>query len=119
MQSDAIDPEKLQEVLTDDSMIDVCDLKRAAEMVALLEAQLKDMNSNLDSISEYALKMECKVNKLIFLFKYLHFAVMLCRYRQKALLYNERVEELNAATQERDDLKRHHDGLRKKRLVEL
>ncbi|KAH0457445.1 hypothetical protein IEQ34_012760 [Dendrobium chrysotoxum] len=92
MQSDAIDPDKLQEVLTDGSMSDVCDLKRAAEMVALLEAQLKDMNSNLDSISEY---------------------------RQKALLYNERVEELNAATQERDDLKRHYDGLRKKRLDEF
>jgi len=30
-------------------------------------------------------------------------------------VYNERVEELNAATQERDDLKKHYDGLRKKR----
>jgi len=28
-------------------------MKRAMEMVALLEAQLKDMNPNLDSISEY------------------------------------------------------------------
>lgn len=32
-------------------------------------------------------------------------------------MYNERVEELNAATQERDDLKKHYDGLRKKRQV--
>lgn len=30
-------------------------------------------------------------------------------------MYNERVEELNVATQERDDLKKHYDGLRKKR----
>lgn len=41
---------------------------------------------------------------------------MLCRFRKKSLLYNERVEELNAATQERDDLKKQYDGLRKKRL---
>lgn len=37
------------------------------------------------------------------------------RYQRKALMYNERVEELNAATQERDDLKKQYDGLRKKR----
>lgn len=54
MQSDDIDPDKLQAILTDKSFSDSCDLKRATEMVALLEAQLKDMNPNLDSISEYA-----------------------------------------------------------------
>lgn len=61
-------------------------------MVALLEAQLKEMNPNLDSISEY---------------------------RKKASLYTERVEELNTVTQERDDLKKHYDELRKKRLDEF
>lgn len=53
----------------------------------------------------------------LLLFKYLDVAVVLYRYRKKVLLYNERVEELNTATQERDDLKKHYDGLRKKRLV--
>lgn len=48
-----MDPEKLQTVLTDATLAETCDLKRALEMVALLEAQLKDMNPNLDSISEY------------------------------------------------------------------
>ncbi|XP_008796541.2 structural maintenance of chromosomes protein 4 [Phoenix dactylifera] len=92
IQKDAIDPEKLQATISDESLNDACDMKRAMEIVALLEAQLKDMNPNLDSVSEY---------------------------RKKALLYNERVEELNAATQERDDLKRQYDGLRKKRLDEF
>lgn len=54
MQSDAIDPDKLQATLTDVSSSEVLDLKRTTEMVALLEAQLKDMSPNLDSISEYA-----------------------------------------------------------------
>lgn len=54
MQRDDVDPDKLQVALTDGSLSDVFDLKRATEMVALLEAQLKDMNPNLDSISEYA-----------------------------------------------------------------
>ncbi|KAG0475511.1 hypothetical protein HPP92_015197 [Vanilla planifolia] len=92
IQRDAVDPDKLQATLTDISMNDVNDLKRAVEMVALLEAQLKEMNPNLDSIAEY---------------------------RMKALLYNERVQELNSATQERDDLKRQYDELRKKRLDEF
>ncbi|KAG1358997.1 structural maintenance of chromosomes protein 4 [Cocos nucifera] len=90
IQKDAIDPEKLQATLSDESLNDACDLKRAIETVALLEAQLKDMNPNLDSIAEY---------------------------RKKALLYDERVKELNTATQERDDLKKQYDGLRKKRQV--
>lgn len=47
-----MDPEKLQETLADQSLTDACDLKRALEMVALLEAQLKELNPNLDSIGE-------------------------------------------------------------------
>jgi len=57
-----VDPEKLQATLTDETLNEACDLKRALEMVALLEAQLKEMNPNLDSIREndflcYSLKM--------------------------------------------------------------
>ena len=48
-----MDPEKLQATLTDETLNEACDLKRALEMVALLEAQLKEMNPNLYSISEY------------------------------------------------------------------
>lgn len=48
-----MDPEKVQATLTDEHLNAACDLKRAFEMVALLEAQLKEMNPNLDSISEY------------------------------------------------------------------
>lgn len=48
-----MDPEKLQVTLTDVSLNEACDLKSALEMVALLEAQLKEMNPNLDAISEY------------------------------------------------------------------
>ena len=50
---DLVDPEKLQATLTDEALNEACDLNRALEMVALLEAQLKEMNPNLDSISEY------------------------------------------------------------------
>lgn len=92
IQKDGIDPEKLQATLNNDTISDNCDLKRALEMVALLEAQLKDMNPNLDSIAEF---------------------------RRKASVYNERVEELNTVTQERDDLKKQYDELRKKRLDEF
>lgn len=49
-----MDQEKLQATLNDGALGETCDIKRALEMVALLEAQLKDMNPNLDSISEYA-----------------------------------------------------------------
>lgn len=49
-----VDPEKIQRVLSDATFVEICDLSRALEMVALLEAQLKDMNPNLDSIAEYA-----------------------------------------------------------------
>lgn len=48
-----MDPEKLQATLADETLAEACDLKRGLEMVALLEAQMKDMNPNLDSISEY------------------------------------------------------------------
>lgn len=89
LQKDAIDPEKLKETLSDEHLNEMCDLKKAMEMVALLEAQIKDSSPNLDSIAEY---------------------------RTKARLYGERVDELNATTQERDDLKKLYDGLRKRRL---
>ncbi|TVU20023.1 hypothetical protein EJB05_36210 [Eragrostis curvula] len=79
IQKDAIDPEKLKVTLGDEQLHDTCDMKSAMEMVALLEAQLKDLSPNLDSIAEY---------------------------RTKARLYGERVDELNATTQERDDLKK-------------
>lgn len=51
IQKDFVYPEKLQTTLRDGTL---GDLKRALEMVAILEAQLKEMNPNLDSISEYA-----------------------------------------------------------------
>nr|CAB3461071.1 unnamed protein product [Digitaria exilis] len=84
IQKDAINPEKLKVTLGDEELNDTCGMKRAMEMVALLEAQLKDLSPNLDSIAEY---------------------------RTKARLYSERVDELNATTQERDDLKKLYDGL--------
>lgn len=49
---DLVDPEKLQATLTNKSLTEACDLRRALEMVTLLEAQLKEMSPNLDSISE-------------------------------------------------------------------
>ncbi|PIA44078.1 hypothetical protein AQUCO_01700001v1 [Aquilegia coerulea] len=92
IQKDAVDLEKLQATLGDETLKEPCNLKKALEMTALLEAQLKEMNPNLDSISEY---------------------------RKKASLYSERVEDLNKVTQERDDLKKYCDELRKKRLDEF
>ncbi|KAL0377550.1 UNVERIFIED_CONTAM: Structural maintenance of chromosomes protein 4 [Sesamum radiatum] len=89
---DLVDPEKLQTVLTDVTLGETCDLKRALEMVALLEAQVKEMNPNLDSISEY---------------------------RKKVSLYNERVADLNLITQQRDDVKKQYDEWRKRRLDEF
>lgn len=53
IQKDLVDPEKLQATLTDGTLSETCDLKRGLEMVALLEAQMKEMNPNLDSIAEY------------------------------------------------------------------
>ncbi|AET03555.2 putative structural maintenance of chromosomes protein [Medicago truncatula] len=92
IQVDLVDNEKLHATLTEEHLNAACDLKKACETVALLEAQLKEMNPNLDSIAEY---------------------------RKKVALYNERVEELNAVTQERDDIKKQHDELRKRRLDEF
>ncbi|XP_050230280.1 structural maintenance of chromosomes protein 4-like [Mercurialis annua] len=92
IQKDLVDSEKLQATLADDALAKACDLKRAVETVALLEAQLKEMNPNLDSISEYRVKVSS---------------------------YNARVEELNMVTQQRDDLKKQHDEWRKKRLDEF
>ncbi|KAL3567974.1 hypothetical protein D5086_030625 [Populus alba] len=91
-QKELEDPQKLQATLADETLAEACDLKRALERVLLLEAQLKDMNPNLDSISEY---------------------------RRKVSSYNERVEELNLVTQQRDDIKRQYDEWRKKRLDEF
>ncbi|TXG57552.1 hypothetical protein EZV62_015381 [Acer yangbiense] len=82
IQKDLVDPEKLEATLTDVTLTESCDLKRALEMVALLEAQLKEMNPNLDSISDY---------------------------RKKVALYNERVEDLTTVTQQRDDIKKQLD----------
>lgn len=48
-----MDPEKLQATLSDRSLTEDCDLRKALEMVASIEGQLKEMNPNLDSISEY------------------------------------------------------------------
>lgn len=53
IQKDLVDREKLQATLTDEVLGETGDLNRALEMVALLEAQLKEMHPNLDSISEY------------------------------------------------------------------
>ncbi|XP_065856626.1 structural maintenance of chromosomes protein 4 [Euphorbia lathyris] len=92
IQKDLVDPEKLQMTLADETLAEACDLRRALEMVTLIEAQLKEMNPNLDSIAEY---------------------------RKKVSLYNERVDELNMVTQQRDDIKRQHDEWRKKRLDEF
>ncbi|CAB4275028.1 unnamed protein product [Prunus armeniaca] len=92
IQKDLVDSEKLQATLADEVLNNPCDLKRALEMVALLEAQLKEMNPNLDSIAEY---------------------------RRKVSSYNERVEDLNMVTQQRDDIKRQYDEWRKKRLDEF
>ncbi|KAL5741248.1 hypothetical protein ACOSP7_027980 [Xanthoceras sorbifolium] len=92
IQKDLVDPEKLQATLTDVTLTESCDLKRALEMVVLLEAQLKEMNPNLDSISDY---------------------------RKKVELYNERVEDLTTVTQHRDDIKKRHDEMRKRRLDEF
>lgn len=52
IQKDLVDPEKLQVTLGDESLAKGSDLKKALELVALLEAQMKEMNPNLDSITE-------------------------------------------------------------------
>ncbi|XP_031093373.1 structural maintenance of chromosomes protein 4 [Ipomoea triloba] len=92
IQLDLVDHEKVQAALTDETLSGSCDLKRGLEMVSLLEAQLREMNPNLDSISEY---------------------------RKKVSLYNGRVEELNSVTKDRDDIKKQYDEWRKRRLDEF
>ncbi|XP_047311246.1 structural maintenance of chromosomes protein 4 [Impatiens glandulifera] len=92
IKKDLVDPEKLKATLSDNALSEACDLRRALETVALIEAQLKEMNPNLDSIAEY---------------------------RGKVSAYNERVENLNSITQERDDTKKQYDEWRKKRLDEF
>ncbi|KAG5540030.1 hypothetical protein RHGRI_020310 [Rhododendron griersonianum] len=90
IQNYLVDQEKLQAMLTEHTLAESCDLKRALEIVALLEAQFEEMNPYLESISEY---------------------------RRKVSLYNGRVEDLNSVTQQRDDMKKQYDDLRKKRQV--
>ncbi|XP_073040972.1 structural maintenance of chromosomes protein 4 [Primulina eburnea] len=92
IQKDMVEAEKVQATLNDVTLGETCDLKRSIEMVALIEAQLKDMNPNLDSIAEY---------------------------RKKVSSYNQRVEELNLVTQQRDDIKKQYDDWRKRRLDEF
>ncbi|CAH1413118.1 unnamed protein product [Lactuca virosa] len=93
IKKDLVDPEKLQSTLGEnESFAKASDLKKSLEMVALLEAQMKEMNPNLDSIAEY---------------------------RNKVSVYNERVEELNLVTNERDETKKQYDEWRKKRLDEF
>ncbi|MCO5547330.1 hypothetical protein L7F22_000778 [Adiantum nelumboides] len=82
----------LQNALAIERLDEGNELLIVKEKVALLEAQLRELKPNLDSIAEY---------------------------RQKAVVYNERVNELNGVTQERDDLKKTYDDLRKKRLDEF
>lgn len=60
-----MDPEKLQATLTDEALSKTSELQKALETLALLEAQLKEMNPNLDSISEYSPSLILKIKKLI------------------------------------------------------
>ncbi|GJR54655.1 hypothetical protein Tco_1405176 [Tanacetum coccineum] len=83
----SMDLEKLQATLGDESLAKSSDLKKALEMVVLLEAQMKEMNPNLDSISDY---------------------------QKKVSVYNEQVEELNVVTNERNETKKQYDEWRKK-----
>lgn len=80
MQKDGIDPEKLEATLNSDTLKETCDLKRALEMVTLLEAQLKDMNPNLDSISEYVYFFTCYFRRCLimkFFLMYFRQAILL------------------------------------------
>lgn len=126
IQKDAIDHEKVQATLMDGTLTETCDLKRALEILALLEAQVKEMNPNLDSISEYAfsflyafliVKYSCWWSLQFVQIAQTNGLYYYYRYRRKASLYTERVEELNTVTQQRDDLKKQYDELRKRRQV--
>ena len=77
IQKDLVDAGKLQATLADETLTEASDLKRGLEMVALLEAQLKEMNPNLDSISEYEFCfffffLVLNVPKVIFSFMNVH-----------------------------------------------
>lgn len=117
---DEVDPEKLQATLMDQTLSDACDLRKALEMVALLDAQLKEMSPNLDSITEYR-------SLFPWIYWSIHIvSVLWCcsysicyRYRKKVELYNERVEDLNMVTQQRDDIKKQYDDWRKRRHAYL
>ncbi|KAI8546741.1 hypothetical protein RHMOL_Rhmol07G0143200 [Rhododendron molle] len=52
IQNYLMDQEKLQAMLTEHTLAESCDLERALEIVALLEAQFEEMNPYLESISE-------------------------------------------------------------------
>lgn len=111
-----MEEEKLQATLTDETLGQNCDLNRALEMVALLEAQLKEMNPNLDSISEYYSLSIYEIGtpkcfSSISILSYVEYV----RYRCKASLYNQRVEDLNQVTQERDEIRKQYDEWRKRR----
>ncbi|XP_024540797.1 structural maintenance of chromosomes protein 4-like [Selaginella moellendorffii] len=89
IRKEGIDLDSLNAALEGNQIDSVSSLQTALKNVELLEQQMKAMQPNLDTIGEY---------------------------RTKAAHYMERVNELNAVTQECDDLKKHHDDLRKRRL---
>ncbi|KAK1271272.1 Structural maintenance of chromosomes protein 4 [Acorus gramineus] len=64
IKKDAVDPEKIKVTLAGKTLHEACELQRAVEMVALFEAQLKELNPNLDSITEYTFVV-CKSNAYI------------------------------------------------------
>ncbi|KAH7432741.1 hypothetical protein KP509_07G037500 [Ceratopteris richardii] len=92
IQKEGIEAGLLQSALAAEQLDEGNELSSVNERIALIEAQLKELKPNLDAIAEY---------------------------RQKAVVYDERVNELNEVTQERDDLKKAYDDLRKKRLDEF
>lgn len=118
-----MDQEKLQAMLTEHTLAESCDLKRALENVALLEAQFEEMNPYLESISEYAFLRQFRSRQLKLSFSEFFLCSSLLvnrdytRYQRKVSLYNGRVEDLNSVTQQRDDMKKQYDDLRKKRQV--
>eukprot|EP00250_Pteridium_aquilinum_P018347 c24044_g1_i1 orf=299-4012(-) len=92
IQKEGIEAGLLQMALALEPLDEANELAAVKERVALIEAQLRELKPNLDAIAEY---------------------------RHKAAVYSERVNELNEVTQERDDLKKTYDDLRKKRLDEF
>ncbi|KAK7410946.1 hypothetical protein VNO78_02191 [Psophocarpus tetragonolobus] len=137
IQADLVDQEKVQATLADEHLNADCDLKKACETVALLEAQPKEMNPNLDSISELTkftiylvdqgklqatladehLNADCDLKKAFETVALLEAQLKemnpnldsISEYRKKVALYNERVEKLNAVTHEWDGIKKQCD----------